>query len=237
MSDVRVYLSARPKGSRKGARRVGRNRRTGKFLWLGTPWARILKKRGLLTGTMPAKDVKKFHAWCAARGLEPRTWQVRTKADLLVSMALAEVGITEQPLGSNRGPRVDWYRRATTLFVTLKSGWPWCCAFVARMSLQAGYKLPRAARTASVWAFTEWARRAGRIVHRAPQPGDVVVLLAEGKHIGFVERYDAKNKIVHTVEGNTTPDGKYGSQYEGTAVAPKERALGEVVHVISLGGL
>lgn len=50
-----------------------------------------------------------------------------TKGDEVVKVALAEVGVTEVPLGSNSGPRVRQYQAATELAGT---GWPWCAAFV-----------------------------------------------------------------------------------------------------------
>lgn len=50
-----------------------------------------------------------------------------TKGDAVVKVALAEVGVTEVPMGSNTGPRVRQYQAATDLGGT---GWPWCSAFV-----------------------------------------------------------------------------------------------------------
>ncbi len=50
-----------------------------------------------------------------------------TKGDAVVKVALAEVGVTEVPLGSNTGPRVQQYQAATDLGGT---GWPWCSAFI-----------------------------------------------------------------------------------------------------------
>lgn len=232
---MKVYLEARRSPSPMPWRRVGMHTRTGEFRWYGTVWARVLRKRKLLVGQVDKKYEPAFRDWCRKQGCEARVRRAESKVEALVRVARAEVGVTEQPLGTNTGPRVNYYRRATTLFATLQRGWPWCCAFVVRMAKDAGIRLPRAAQTASVWAFTDWARSAGRLVTRPPRAGDVVVLLGEGKHIGIVRK--VKGAVVHTIEGNTTPDGKYGSQYEGTAVAFKSRTLDDVVHVITLDGL
>lgn len=227
-------MEAREQGSGKPFRRVGRHKRTKRFYWYGTPYAKLLRKRKLLAGSISVSEVPSFFEWATARKLEIRTTSAETKRQALVRLAKAEIGVTEVPLGSNAGPRVDYYRRATTLFPFLQRGWPWCAAFVVRMALNAGYNLPRAARTASVWHFTEWARKEGRIVtNRPPKAGDVVILIGQGVHMGI---WSAQPKS--TVEGNTTADGQYGSQYEGTVVAAKNRSVErDVVYVISLDGL
>lgn len=55
----------------------------------------------------------------------------------------------------------------------------------------------------------------GGLVARDPEPGDAVVLLGEGKHVGIVRKAirDPDGRIVKvlTIEDNTTADGQYGA--------------------------
>ena len=222
-------MLARPEGSHSDWRRVGRHRRTGKFYWYGTDYSTALRHKGKLSGSMEKNDenIAAFQKWARRRGLVVKTEVIKeSRRKQFVAFMKSEIGTTEVPLGSNRGPRVDWYRKATTLWPSMQSGWPWCAAFVVRGLLEAGYDLDNDLRTASVANFTAAARKRGAIVSRKPKAGDVVVLLGPGKHIG------GSLGGSQTVEGNTTPDGMYGSQYEGTAVARKDRSDDDIIFVI-----
>lgn len=68
--------------------------------------------------------------WAALFGAEEvardATGSIATKA---VDVARGQIGVTEDPLGSNRGPRVDQYLRLVGLDPTAGS-FPWCAAFV-----------------------------------------------------------------------------------------------------------
>jgi hypothetical protein len=57
-------------------------------------------------------------------------------AKKLVVLANKEVGVKEVPLYSNRGPRVDQYRAATSLALG-KDGWFWCAAFICWLMREA----------------------------------------------------------------------------------------------------
>ncbi len=115
--------------------------------------------------------------------------------------AQAEVGVTEQPPGSNDSPRIAQYRQATA-----GSGvGPWCAYFVSWAAQQAGAPLGEAGQgfgaVASAW---DWGQRTGRAVPASsgpPNPGDLIVW--NGTHIGIVESVDADGKI-HTIEGNSS---------------------------------
>lgn len=52
-----------------------------------------------------------------------------TPGQIAVSYALMEVGVKEDPPGSNRGPRVDVYLRAAGLDPA-EGSYPWCASFV-----------------------------------------------------------------------------------------------------------
>jgi hypothetical protein len=116
--------------------------------------------------------------------------------------AQAEVGVTEQPPGSNDAPRIAQYRQATA-----GSGvGPWCAYFVSWAAQQAGAPLGEAGQGfGGVSAVAGWAQRTGRWTPAGagtrPNPGDLIVW--GGRHIGIVESVDADGSI-HTIEGNSS---------------------------------
>jgi hypothetical protein len=112
-----------------------------------------------------------------------------------------EVGVAEQPPGSNDSPRIAQYRQATA-----GSGvGPWCAYFVSWAARQAGVPLGDQGqgfgRVDDVWS---WAERTGKAMPagsgRPPQPGDLIVW---DEHIGVVESVDPDGTI-HTIEGNSS---------------------------------
>jgi hypothetical protein len=95
-----------------------------------------------------------------------------------------EVGVAEQPPGSNDSPRIAQYRQATA-----GSGvGPWCAYFTSWAARQAGVPLgdngQGFGRVDDVYA---WAQKAGKAIPNGagvtPQPGDLIVW---DEHIGVV---------------------------------------------------
>src|SRR6185312_11691948 len=121
-------------------------------------------------------------------------------ANAICAIAADEVGVAEQPPGSNDGPRIAQYRAATA-----GSGpGPWCAYFVSWVARQAGVPLgDQGQGFGSVDALYSWAQQTGRAYTpgpgRTPQPGDLIVF---HEHIGLVESVDA-NGAIHTIEGNS----------------------------------
>ena len=114
--------------------------------------------------------------------------------------ALGEVGVAEQPPGSNDSPRIAQYRQATA-----GSGvGPWCAYFVSWAARQAGAPIGDSGqgygRVDDVWAWGERTGRATPASGAKPQPGDLIVW---DEHIGIVQSVDADGTI-HTVEGNSS---------------------------------
>jgi hypothetical protein len=111
-----------------------------------------------------------------------------------------EVGVTEQPPGSNDAPRIAQYRQAT-----VGSGvGPWCAYFTSWAAREAGVPLGDAGqgfgRVDDVWA---WAERSGKAIPATgapPMPGDLIVW---DEHIGVVESVGADGTI-STIEGNSS---------------------------------
>jgi hypothetical protein len=125
-----------------------------------------------------------------------------TAGQRALQAAQAEVGVSEQPPGSNDAPRIAQYRQATA-----GSGvGPWCAYFVSWAAQQAGAPLGEAGQGfGSVAALWDWGQRTGRTIPAgagiAPNPGDLIVW--DGTHVGIVESVDADGTI-HTIEGNSS---------------------------------
>ena len=119
-----------------------------------------------------------------------------------LAAAQAEVGVAEQPPGSNDGERIAQYRTATA-----GSGvGPWCAYFTSWAAAQAGVPLGEAGQGfGSVSALYAWGQRTGRATPAGPgvrpNPGDLIVW--GGHHIGIVESVDPDGSI-HTIEGNSS---------------------------------
>jgi hypothetical protein len=117
-----------------------------------------------------------------------------------LAAAKGEVGVAEQPPGSNDSPRIAQYRQATA-----GSGvGPWCAYFTSWAARQAGVPLGDAGqgfgRVDDVYA---WAQRTGKAIPAGqgpPQPGDLIVW---DEHIGVVDSVDPDGTI-HTIEGNSS---------------------------------
>jgi CHAP domain len=119
----------------------------------------------------------------------------------IVNLVSQEVGVAEQPPGSNDAPRIAQYRQATA-----GSGvGPWCAYFTSWAAREAGVPLGDSGqgfgRVDDVYA---WAQRAGKAVPNSPgvqpQPGDLIVW---DEHIGVVENV-APDGTINTIEGNSS---------------------------------
>jgi hypothetical protein len=119
-----------------------------------------------------------------------------------LAAAQSQVGVAEQPPGSNDGPQIAEFRTATA-----GSGvGPWCAYFTSWAAAKAGVALGEAGQGfGSVSALYGWAQRTGRATPAGPgvrpNPGDLIVW--GGRHIGIVESVDPDGSI-HTIEGNSS---------------------------------
>jgi len=124
---------------------------------------------------------------------------VGSPADAICSIASGEVGVSEQPPGSNDSPRIAQYRTAAA-----GSGvGPWCAYFVSWVARQAGEPLGDTGEGfGSVDQLYAWAQRTGRAVPNGPgvvpRPGDLVVF---HEHVGIVDQVLPGGRI-ETIEGN-----------------------------------
>jgi hypothetical protein len=119
----------------------------------------------------------------------------------IVNLARAEVGVAEQPPGSNESPRIAQFRQATA---GAPGPGPWCAYFVSWAAREAGVPIGDAGqgfgRVDDVWA---WGQSAGKAIPAGsgrPQPGDLIVW---DEHMGIVESVGADGSI-NTIEGNSS---------------------------------
>lgn len=152
-----------------------------------------------------------------------------TTRERVVRVALAEVGVTEHPAGSNSGKRVREYQATTGAYNA-----PWCASFVTWCWLQVGIRLDgfNTAYCPS-WVQTARAGRCGlSVVARSEaMPGDMA-LYDWGKdgtsdHIGILTTRVATDGSFKACEGNTAGDG--GDQSNGGAVMVRDRNASSVL--------
>jgi len=153
----------------------------------------------------------------------PMTWGSLFGADIVsvtptglagaaLGVAVSQIGIMEDPPGSNRGPRVNQYLASTGI----PGGCYWCMAFVywcfeqAAPLVNSSNLFPKTAGCLSAWSKTK-AKYPGKIITRAQaianpglvRPGLVFILdYGQGMgHTGFVTQ--SMSGGLKTVEGNT----------------------------------
>jgi len=151
---------------------------------------------------------------------------------LLLEVIQKEVGTIEGP--KDNETKYGAYTKANFL--------PWCGSFVMWSANQAGVKVPNTVYTpAGVAAF----KKAGKWVPvkgNKPQPGWVVYFDFPGgrdiDHVGWVLK-DNGDGTAWCIEGNTSADGKKGSQSNGGECAKKLRAYenkkGVLVSIVGFG--
>ena len=141
-------------------------------------------------------------ATLTGRRPRPRSSPPRSAGQAIVNLVSQEVGVAEQPPGSNDSPRIAQFRQATA-----GSGvGPWCAYFTSWAAREAGVPLgdngQGFGRVDDVYA---WAQKAGKAIPNTgagvkPQPGDLIVW---DEHIGVVESVGADGTI-NTIEGNSS---------------------------------
>jgi len=153
----------------------------------------------------------------------PTTSAVATGSSPLQAAALrfaaGEVGVMEDPLGSNRGPRVDQYLRSVGIDPTTGS-FPWCAAFVYFCFQQAanllGVNNP-VIKTDGV--LDHWNKAGSANIKRLDtqacianpslvSPGMIFVIIHPSGttgHTGLVK--EIAGNLLTTIEGNTNNNG------------------------------
>lgn len=145
----------------------------------------------------------------------------------IAALATAELGVAEQPPGSNDGPRIAQYRTATAGSAV----GPWCAYFTSWVAAHAGVPIgENGAGEGWVPAVRDWAVSQGRYIPSgagAPAVGDLVVFDRGGTgvldHIGIVTGVTPDGTI-QTVEGNSSD-----------AVSARSYGPGEYAGLVRLG--
>jgi hypothetical protein len=123
-----------------------------------------------------------------------------TVGDRIVAIAQREVGVAEQPPGSNDHPRIAQYRTATAGSMVA----PWCAYFTSWAAREAGAPIgPGGQGMGAVDGVWSWAQQTGKAIPQGsgpPQPGDLIVW---DEHIGIVESVLPDGQI-QTIEGNSS---------------------------------
>jgi hypothetical protein len=116
-----------------------------------------------------------------------------------LAVATGELGIREEPPGSNEGARIADYRAAVA---GSYPGSPWCAYFVSWAAAQAGSPIgDGGVGLGSVDGIAAWAGRTSRLLpaDATPAPGDLI--LFGSAHVGIVESVNPDGSLT-TVEGN-----------------------------------
>jgi surface antigen len=127
-----------------------------------------------------------------------------TSVNQVLNRARSQIGVNEQPFGSNRTAYGAWYG---------VQGQPWCAMFVSWCTFHEGLPLP--ATISKGFAYTPagaaWFQRRRRWTNR-PAPGHIVFFNFPGdsvnriSHVGIVESVRHDGSVV-SIEGNTDERG------------------------------
>lgn len=138
-----------------------------------------------------------------------------SETDKIINIARGEIGVKENPAGSNKVKYNTWYYGSSV------SGdeYPWCMTFVQWCFNSASCSLPY--KTASCSGLLNWYKTKfpDKIVQN-PKPNDIVIYTFG--HTGIVEQ-DNKNGTITAIEGNTSSDDK-GDQSNGGGVFRRKRS-------------
>lgn len=123
----------------------------------------------------------------------------RTLQQRVILIAESEIGVEEQPSGSNTSARIREYQAATWAGGT---GWPWCAAFVCWCYRQAGRPLPYP--SAGAWDLTSRHAKLGWEVPLAKaKRGDIVSFNVGSGHVALF--WDiTPDGSVRTIDGNSS---------------------------------
>lgn len=156
-----------------------------------------------------------------------------TPPDLLVQIAEEQMGLREEPKGSNSGPALKKFFEADDLEIDNKTdGYPWCASFVSWCLQEWVRRLQRSGKVienfaapcaARAFALESWAARNGCIIKPPsifnPQRGDIVTY--KFSHCGIITAVSKNDpRFFSAIEGNTNDDGSA----EGYEVSSRARS-------------
>jgi hypothetical protein len=143
----------------------------------------------------PREPVERF----TADGWRYDLNECRSQERPVVESAVAQIGVKEDPPGSNRGPKVDLYTGEQWL------GAPWCACFVSWCWKYAEGGSPFGVK-ASAYKIRAWGiERAALIPNTEPaRPGDIgVIMRAQGRgHVELVIGLETPGEKLRLVGAN-----------------------------------
>lgn len=158
-------------------------------------------------------------------------------AQQVLKVAVSQIGVCEKPKNSNNVKYNTWFYGHPVS----GGNYAWCACFIdwCFEQAKAGSLFPHNANAAyaqdevvskcgGAWVMKKNTSKATRKAYLAKaKPGDIVDfdfgrMDAYRRHIGIVEKVSGNQFIC--IEGNTTPDGKSGSQSNGGMVCRKTRS-------------
>jgi hypothetical protein len=151
---------------------------------------------------------------------------VKTLGERALAMARTQIGVKEQPPGSNSGPQVTVYQKTTGAYRE-----PWCASF-AKWSYKAVGATPAqlSRATADVTTWLAYAHVSLGVV----RAGDLVIYNWDGgdvDHIGLFDHWATKGSELVACEGNTSESG---SQSNGGEVMLRTRAVNLVAAFVRI---
>ena len=170
--------------------------------------------------------------WGALFGKDTLPAVIETDSPLLkevIEVASAEVGVMEDPVGSNGGLKVEEYLGS----VGLDEGNPWCAAFVywcfsrAAAAINVKNRLVKTGGVLNHWNSASCKKISSDSAYNNPElvrPGYIFIIGHSGGtgHTGFVEK--VANGMITTIEGNTNE----GGGREGIGVFRRARKFKEI---------
>lgn len=180
---------------------------------------------------------QKRHGLVADGEVGPRTWTSMfggsprrlTDVERALRWARHQVGVKEFPAGSNRGPRIDDWERATLGW----TGYAWCQAFANAVLVQGGGVQLRSAYTPQVVQWAKEERYGLRLVSIASRrAGDFVYFKWPGVSHDFCDHVGVLLNPAESIEGNTSRANSTGSQNNGGEVAIRNRGTYYVAAVV-----
>ena len=141
--------------------------------------------------------------------IEENANQLLTEA---LNIAISQVGVMEDPPGSNRGKKVEEYLAS----VGLDGGQFWCAAFLYWCFKKASEKMGRKNPVLKTGhCMTHWRDSPAKKIPAADalnkpsllKPGHIFIINTGGSHghTGIVE--SVEGGFIHTIEGNSDPAG------------------------------
>jgi hypothetical protein len=129
-----------------------------------------------------------------------------------LKIAISQIGVMEDPPGSNKGKKVEEYQAS----VGLGAGTFWCAAFMYWCFQKASEQLNRKNPVLKTGhCMTHWNNSPAKKIKAADavnkpsllKPGQIFLINTGGSHghTGMIESVDGG--FIHTIEGNSDPAG------------------------------